>query len=37
MIIGLCDRWHCPPSVILDEDMHLVMSMLNVIAMGSRE
>lgn len=36
-ILQLCDRWKCPPSVILAEDMHTVMRLLTVVAEGSRE
>jgi len=36
-VLGLCDRWHQPPSVILAEDMHAVMRLLTVVEMGSRE
>ena len=32
MIDALCQRWHCPPSVLLQEDAGLVLGILGVLA-----
>lgn len=36
MIDGLCQRWSCPPSVVLAEDAS-AYQMVKIIAMGRRE
>jgi hypothetical protein len=35
-VIGLCDRWHCPPSQVLAEDAR-VLRLLDIYRQGHRE
>lgn len=37
LLDGLCQRWSCPPSVILEEDAGLVLPMLAIIAEASED
>ena len=36
MVIGLADRWHCPPSAVLAQDAR-VLRLLDVRRLGHRE
>jgi hypothetical protein len=36
MVIGLADRWHCPPSQVLAQDAR-VLRLLDVYQWGHRE
>jgi hypothetical protein len=35
-VIGLADRWHCPPSVVLEQDAR-VLRLLDVYRLGRRD
>ena len=38
MIDGLCQRYHCPPSQILEEDSGLILQMMKILdAAGDNE
>ena len=37
LLDGLCQRWGCPPSVILEQDAGLVLPMLAILAEGADE
>jgi hypothetical protein len=36
VVIGLADRWHCPPSVVLAQDAR-VLRLLDVYRRGHRD
>lgn len=36
LIIGLCDRFHCLPSVLMEEDVYL-LRMLRLVERGRRD
>ena len=36
ILIGLADRWHCPPSVVLEQDA-AVLRLLDVYELGRPE
>jgi hypothetical protein len=36
MIIGLCDRFHCLPSQLMEEDLDIIR-LLKIVALGSQQ